>query len=208
MKTLAYHMRITGLHVSNEDVDARKAAVAALKTAWPKKNTVDFIFAKAAEIANALGGDGTPCEMLGKEVETAVQKKASAFLYAQRPLEVGIVAGMVANEIMAMPSNASGWSFADVLAVALWSALGFQPPLADEKREELRMSVLLAARDRSMAGAEVGRKRAVVPDFGTFSFTAGEEEKLGKTIQEAASATIEALRRNSALDREELEFLW
>lgn len=60
MSTLANHMRITGLQVSNDDVDSRKAAITSLKTAWNKITTVDKIFVKAADVAAALGGDGTP----------------------------------------------------------------------------------------------------------------------------------------------------
>lgn len=142
MSTLANHMRITGLQVSNDDVDSRKAAITSLKTAWNKITTVDKIFVKAADVAAALGGDGTPSEALGKEVEAAIQKKASAFLYAERPLEVGIVVGMVAIEMMTAEPNLAGWNIVDVWAAALWSALGFQPPLVDEKRESLRMSLL------------------------------------------------------------------
>lgn len=208
MSTLANHMRITGLQVTNEDVDSRKAGVTLLKAAWGKINAVDKIFMKAAAVAAALGGDGTPAEALGKEVEMAVQKKASAFLCTERPLEVGIVGGMVATEIMAAAPVTSGWQIADVWAAALWLALGFQPPLAHVKREALRLSVLQTARDRSIAGAEKARERVTVPDFGAVSLTAGEEQKLPDAVKAAAGPTIDALRRNAALDREELDFLW
>ncbi|ESZ35914.1 MULTISPECIES: GTPase-associated system all-helical protein GASH [unclassified Mesorhizobium] len=208
MSALANHMRISGLQITNEDVDSRKAAITSIKTVWNKITTLDSIFVKAADVAAALGGDGTPSEALGKEVEAAVQKKASAFLHKERPLEVGIVAGLVATEIMGTIPNTSGWLIADIWAAALWSALGFQPPLPDEKREALRMSVLQVARDRCIAGAEKARERVMVPNLGAVSLSAGEEGKLGNALKEAAAPTIDALRRNSALDREELDFLW
>lgn len=208
MSALANHMRITGLQITNEDVDSRKSAITSLRTAWNKINTIDTIFVKAADVAAALGGNGIPSEALGKEIETAVQKKAAAFLHSERPLEVGIVAGMVATEIMTVAPDTSGWLIADVWAAALWSALGFQPPLADDKREALRVSVFQSARDRSIAGAEKARQRAMVPDFGAVSLTAGEEGKLGTVLKDATGPTIDALRRNAALDREELDFLW
>lgn len=208
MNMLANHMRITGLQVSNEDVDSRKAAVTSLKTAWGKIRDVDGIIAKAADVAQALGGDGTPTAALGEEVQTAVQKKASAFLYTDRPLDVGIVAGVTASELLAGKPDLSGWLIADVWAAALWSGLGFQPSLEDEKREALRVAVLDKARARSIAGAEAARKRDRVPDFGTVALTAGAEAALGEAIETATAPTIEALRRNAALDREELDFLW
>jgi len=209
MSTLANHMRITGLQVTNDEVDSRSAAIKALRVSWGKINSADNIFLKAADVAAALGGDGIPSETLGKEVEVAVQKKASAFLYADRPLDVGIVAGMVATEIVSVaPGDSSGCFIADVWAAALWSALSFQQPLVDEKREALRMFVLQAARDRSTVGAEKARKRVIVPDFGAVTFVAGSEAEFGQGIKVAAGPTIEALRRNAALDREELDFLW
>lgn len=209
MSTLANHMRITGLQVTNDEVDSRSAAIKALRISWGKITTVDNIFLKAVDVAAALGGDGVPSDVLGKEVEVAVQKKASAFLYADRPLDVGIVAGMVVTEIVSVaPGDSSGWLIADVWAAALWSALSFQQPLADEKREALRMSVLQAAYNRSRAGAEKARERITVPDFGAVTFVAGSEAEFGEVIKAAAGPTIEALRRNAALDREELDFLW
>jgi len=208
MNMLANHMRITGLQVSNEDVDSRKAAVTSLKTAWGKIRDVDAIIAKAADVAHALGGDGTPTAALGEEVQTAVQKKASAFLYADRPLDVGIVAGVATSELLSGTPDQSGWLIVDVWAAALWSALGFQPALVEEKREALRTAVLEKARTRSIAGAEAARTRLVVPDFGAVALAAGAEAELGEAIKAATAPTIEALRRNSALDREELDFLW
>lgn len=208
MSALANHMRITGLQVTNDDVDSRSAAIKSLRISWGKIKTIDDIFSKVAEVSAALGGDGMPSESLGKEVEVAVQKKASAFLYADRPLDVGIVAGMVAIDLMAVAPENSGWLIADVWAAALWSGLSFQQPLADEKREELRMFVLRAACDRSKAGAVKARERVIVPDFQAVTFVAGSEVELGANIKAATGPTIEALRRNAALDREELDFLW
>ena len=208
MNSLATHMRMTGLSVSNEDVDSRMAAIKALKTSWTKINKPDAIISKAAEVSAALGGDGIPPEALGKEVEAAVQKKASAFLYADRPLDVGIVAGMVSIEMVSAVPDTSGWLIADLWAAALWLALSFQPPLGDPKRELLRASVLEAARNRSVAGSDAARQRVQIPDFGEVSLVAGNEGKLGDSVKAAAEPTISALRRNAALDREEIDFLW
>ncbi len=206
---LASHMRITSLQVSNEDVDSRKAAVASLKTAWTKIRNVAAIFGKVADVAHALGGDGTPTAALGEEVQAAVQKKASAFLYIDRPLDVGVVAGVVAEELLSDTPDQSGWLIADVWGAAIWSALAFQPALEDEKREALRIVVLEKARTRSIAGAEAARARSSVPDFGAVALpAAGAEAEFGKAIKAASDPTIEALRRNAALDREELDFLW
>jgi hypothetical protein len=208
MNAIANHMRITGLQVTNEDVDTRNRAVADLVAAWTKLRDADAIILKAAEIAQALGGDGTPSAALGKEVEGAVQVHASAFLHSERRFEVGIVAGVAAIELMSPAPGLNGWTVADILATALWLALAFQPALEDAKRETLRTSVLQLAMSRSSNGAEAARQRSLVTDFGDLSIVAGDEAKVPAAFKKSTAATIEALRRNAALDREELDFLW
>jgi len=208
MSELATFMRITGLQVSNEDVDSRKAAVAQLKASWGKIKGARDIIAKAAEVAAALGGDGIPSTALAEEIQAAIQKKASAFLYTERPLDIGVVAGATLSELVSDRPGLTGWLIVDVFAIATWSALAFQQPLVDGKREELRTFVLEKCRKRTLEGAEAARQRVPIPDFSALSVTAGEEDKFSDRFKKATSATIEALRRNAALDREELDFLW
>lgn len=208
MSDIATHMRITGLHVSTEDVVSRTAAVNALKTAWGKATATDVIVGKAADVAASLAGDGTPPSALGTDVQIAIQKKAPAFLYSERPLDVGIVAGNAVVALIGDVPDTRGWTISDVWATALWSTLSFQLPLEDPKREALRTYVLDAARIRSISGAEAARERIAVPNFVKFEIAAGEEGKFGSALESATAPTIDALRRNAALDREELDFLW
>jgi hypothetical protein len=208
MSDIATHMRITGLQVTNEDVDSRTGAVNALKTLWGKITTTETIIGKAADIAAAIGGNGAPSDGLGAEVQTAIQKRASAFLFAERPLDVGIVAAHAAIGIIGAEPGSGGWTTADVWSAALWSVLSFQSPLEDPKREALRIHILEAAHRRSVAGAEAARQRIAVDDFRKVEIVAGEEDKFAPALEKATTATIDALRRNAALDREELDFLW
>lgn len=207
MDNISVHMRITGMVPTNEDVDSRRAAASALSSAWLKIKDASKIVSKSAEIAEALSGDGTPSEQLGTEVQKAVQKKASAFLYTERPLEVGVVAGMAAVSMLSSEPDGNGWTVADVYSNALWLALAFQPALQDEKRENLRQEVLNLARRRSVASAEKARERGTVPDMGALTVEI-EGESVTNNFQDAALSTIHALRRNAALDREELDFMW
>lgn len=80
MDNLPMHMRISVLTPTNEDVDARRAAIGELSSAWGKIRDVDAILTKSGEIAEALGNDGVPSADLGMEVQTALQPHASAFL--------------------------------------------------------------------------------------------------------------------------------
>lgn len=209
MDNLAVHMRITGLTVSNDDVDSRRAAATKLAAAWRKLSDPGQIIDKAAAIAMALGGDGIAPDPLASEVEATVQKTASAFLAAERPLEVGVCAGMAAVAIIAPPPSRNGWTVADIYANALWLALSFQPALADEKREKLRQEVLTLARAQSLNSANAARERDVVPEPAELTVTWNDDDATATTnFKEALVETVGALRRNAALDREELDFLW
>ncbi|MGE3979719.1 MAG: GTPase-associated system all-helical protein GASH [Nitrospira sp.] len=208
MDNLPVHMRITSLTPTNEDVDARRAAIRKLSAAWGKITDVGKILDKAEMIAESLGGDGKPFEDFGLEVQEALQKHASAFLYTESPLDVGICAGIAALSILdSVPGN-GGWTATDVYSNALWSALTFQPTLTEDKREKLRREVLDLAQKRSKLAADKARERTMVPDVGNLVVTIAEGAEPTTTFKDATSATIEALRRNAALDREELDFLW
>ena len=208
MDNLPVHMRITSLTPTNEDVDARRTTIRKLSATWGKINDVGKILGKAEMISDSIGGDGQPHEDLGLEVQEALQKHASAFLYAESPLEVGICAGIAALSILGGVPGTLGWTIADIYSNALWSALAFQPTLTEEKREKLRREVLEAAQKRSRLAAEKARERMVVPDLGNLAVTMAAGAEPATTFKEATGATIEALRRNAILDREELDFLW
>ena len=222
MENLAVHMRITGTPVSNDDVDTRRSAIKNLCEEWNKGGPIERILATATGIAHALHGEA-PSATFGAEIQTAVQKHASAFLYEESPFEVGIVGGMAFAEIArARPGATNEWTTAEVLSAAVWSALSYQQPLAETKREALRSEVLKAAVDYVAHAAEASRARSRVDDFAALAITlVGPVKKEGATevdpnavptassnFANATLSTISALRRNAALDREELDFLW
>ena len=86
-------------------------------------------------------------------------------------------------------SNESKVFGRDSFAVALWSALSFQKPLAEQRLEEIRAELLDKARH---AGLQMAR-----------------ESRIRKTSRNAAPLDVEneALRWNACLDREEIEVL-
>lgn len=209
MDNLPVHMRISTLTPSNEEVNAHRATIAKLSAAWAKITDPSTILTKSGMVADALGGDGRPHRDLGMEVQAALQKRASAYLYEERPFDVGICAGMaVLSIVSSTPPDTRGWTVPDVFSAAMWAALSFQPQLPEERRERLRSEVLTGARDRSKASAEKARERTDVSDLGELIVTITEGEKPATNFKKATTATIDALRRNAALDREELDFLW
>lgn len=208
MDNIAVHMRISGVTISDDDVNSRRTAAASLAVSWGKERSVPKIVSKAADVAEALGGDGKPPPSLGSEVQGAIQKKSSSFLYEERPLEISICAGVAMVTIFADSPSNGGWCRAEVYATALWSALAYQPVLEAERRESLRREVLMAAENRVAMAAEKARQRIDVPDPTPINVTIGESNAVTNNFKEAVAGTVEALRRNAVLDREELDFLW
>lgn len=208
MKNIAVHMRISGVTVNDDDVNSRRAAATTLATSWGKEKIVSKIVSKAADAAEALGGDAHPSPELGSEIQGAIQKKSPSFLYEERPLEISVCAGMAMLSILSAPPGNIGWTTPDVYAMALWSALAYQPVLAAERRESLRQEVLGAAANRVVTAAEKARQRMDVPDPSNVEVTIDETKAAKNNFNEAMAGTVEALRRNAALDREELDFLW
>lgn len=208
MDNIAVHMRISGVTVSDEDVNSRRAAATSLATNWGKVKSAADIVSKVSDIAEALGGNGNPSPALGAEVQGAIQKKSSSFLYEERPLDIGVCAGMAMVSFMEGNPGTNGWMITDVYANALWSALTYQPTLEAERRENLRREVLDAAVAWSTKSAEKARTRTDVPDPSTVKITIDASNAVINNVKEAMTSTIEALRRNAALDREELDFLW
>ncbi|HEJ3299939.1 TPA: hypothetical protein SMW04_003843 [Pseudomonas aeruginosa] len=208
MENIAVHMRVSGVSVGDEDVNSRRAAATSLATSWKKDKNAGAIVSRAAEIAKALGGDGNPPPTLGMEVQAAIQKKSSSFLYEERPLDISVCAGMAMVSLLTGNPGTIGWTVYDVYATALWSALAYQPVLEAERRENLRREVLEAASGWSTMSAEKARARAEIPEPNALKITTDANGAVTSDLKGAMTDTIEALCRNAALDREELDFLW
>lgn len=208
MSNIATHMRISGVTVSDNDVESRSAAITSLVSNWTKIRTPLNIISKAVDIAAALGGDGTPSPDLGQEVQSAIQKKSPSFLYEERHLDISVCAGLSILSILANGPKGNGWTIPDVYATALWSALSYQPVLDAERRENLRREVLNAATDFCVVSANNARKRSDVPDPSSLDITVDDENNTTNNFNDAITKTVDTLRSNAALDREELDFLW
>lgn len=211
MKNLALHMRISTLTPHDGEVDSRRAAGTALASAWSKLRKVPEIVVCAQEVAVALWS-AVPPDNLATQVEAAVQEHSSSFLASDRPLEIGICAAVAVSKMVEMSPHVDGYSATDLFVTALWSALSFQAPLEDAKREAMRSEILEAARVRAIEASDLSRKRTEVIDFGVLNVEQQHEDegetKITNNFKKVTEKTINALRRNAALDREEIDFLW
>lgn len=208
MSNLSVHMRISAANISDSEVDSRQSAVSLLATSWKKDKTISNILSTAADIAQALNGDGNPSLKLGEKVQKAIQSKSSAYLYEERPFDVGICAGMAMLSIIDATPSASVFTIADAYSAALWSALSYQPVVDAERRENLRQEVLNAAFKWSIKSAHLARERRNVPEPSQIKITINENNEADSNFNTAIASTIESLRHNAVLDREELNFLW
>lgn len=77
----------------------------------------------------------------------------------------------------------------DSIALALWSALSFQKPLAEQRLEDVRTELLISARRAGVNLARRTRVRRTLLDY------------------QSPDVKIKSLRWNAALDREEIEVL-
>lgn len=115
---------------------------------------------------------------------------------------------MAALSVIEGKPGTGGWTIADIYSNALWLSLAFQPALPEEKREALRREVLERARERSLESANRAREREPVPKVQDIDITADSEGVTTTGFQEIITKVTDPLRRNAALDREELDFLW
>jgi hypothetical protein len=207
MKNLALHMRMSTLSPTDDEVNSRRAAGTALASTWSKPKGTAAAMERAQQVAAALWCE-LPPDTLAAEVETTLQAHSSSFLARDRPLEVGICAAVAVSAMLESKINVDGFSSVDIFATALWSALSFQPPLQDAKREAMRVEILAGVRARAKEASELARTRNSVDDFGAFAVAEGDEAKTATSFKKATGDTIKALRRNAALDREEIDFLW
>lgn len=208
MENLAVHMRVSGIAVSDDEVNSRRSAATSLANTWLKVTNVTAIVNKAEAVAQALTGDGRPPAALGEEIQRVIQKKSSSFLYEERPLDVSVCAGMAMVSMFRGTPRNGGWTPTDLYAAALWSILAYQPVLDAARRETLRREVLASAAQWVKNSAEKARERTEVPNPSNLTVTLQTGNVFMSNLPEAVASTVEALCRNAVLDREELDFLW
>lgn len=208
MENMSLHMRISGINVTDADVSSRIAVATSLKSKWIKEKNLESVITNAVEIAKALGGGVIPPPKLGAEVEAAIRKKSPSYLLVERPLDIGICAGMAIVSLLDSSRSTIKSMVAETYGLALWSTLSYQPVLDDERREKLRCEVLNAASSWSRKSAEKARERIDVPDLPAIKITISDSGEVSNNIGEAITNSIKALRCNAALDREEIDFLW
>ena len=146
-------------------------------------------------------------DTLAIQVENAIKKYSPSFVRDDRGLEMGVCAAMAVVQLFNSSSRRKardGLTASDVLAVALWSAASFLPPCNEPKLEKFRVLAVDAARNCILNTSLETRARRDVPALGSF----GGKGTTCEEFEQAIAPTVDALRINAALDREEIDLLW
>jgi len=209
MTDIALHMRIFESSPTDDFVEKRKAAIEAMAEQFEKPASFLDILQLADGLATAIAPEGQVPSGLERQAEAALKNASPSFVLEGHQLEARVCALLAAvSYFESLSPSGGGASSGEVLALGLWSALSFQKPLGEAKLEKLRAELLALARHVATKAAEKSRERAPVPD-GAF---APPEADGWAGIEENWNAgplkTLDALRLNAALDREEIDVLW
>ena len=202
---VARFVRIFEPDPSDDFVAKRVAAIRDLRTRFVRKMNDGALMSLASEVLGVFQDPPAVPQIYVAVIEASIKKQSESFVRDDRDLEMSVCA-MIAV-VQAIESGGrvdEGWGTADVLATALWSGASFLPPNPDPKIEEFRSQAIAAAQQRILKSSLVTRIRLTVPEFGQF----GDEILDAERFNAATARTIEALRYNAALDREELDILW
>ena len=191
----------------NDDfVTKREAAIKDLQTRLLKTRAMSDMMAVGSGVCGVFRDSPSIPDTLATKIEAAIKKQSASFVKDGRDLEMGVCAA--AAVVLSFNSNGKvlddGWSASDILAVALWSALSFLPPCNDPKLDNFRAQAVDAARNHILTTSLETRARQEVPALGAF----GGEEITTEAFASATAPTVNALRINAALDREEIDLLW
>lgn len=209
MVDVAAHVRIFAAVTDDDLVEKRTAAVKDLAGKLVKDTQVTALLKAANDVALAVDAKAPSPASLAEDVQTSVRKTAKAFLAEGAELEVTVCALMAALEALEKAKPGTGvLTRQEVFALGLWSALGFQPPRAEPKLEELRAVTLRAAQSLVLRGGHLSRERKEVRDVSATVPDPADGATVATAIAAATNGAVAALRDNAQLDREEIDLLW
>ena len=203
---IAKYIRIYEPNPNDEFVAKRQAAIKNLRSRFLRKKDVASLMKLGSAASGVFRDPPTIPNSLINIVEDAIKRQSISFVGGDdRTLEMCVCTTAAVVLIIESAVNSSdGWCKADVLAVALWSGTSFLPPCKEPKLEEFRLQVIEIARIRILKSGLESRDRDNVSAFGKFE----DEEFTSEAFRVATTRTVDALRHNAALDREEIDLLW
>ena len=194
-------IRIFEPQPDDDFVIKRESAIKTLRTQFSRNKPISKLMAIGSGVCEGFRESPAMPNTLSIQVENAIKKHSPSFERDARDLEMSVCAAMAVVQLINSSSNRKA---RNVLAVALWSAASFLPSCDKPKLEEFRMFAVETARNRILNAGLEDRARHDVPTLGSFA----DEETTCEVFEQEIAPTVDALRINAALDREEINLLW
>ena len=210
MTDIAAHIRVFEPNPDDDFVSKREAAVKELATKYAKgQKGIPVYIRSANDLAHALETKGQLNPTFITEIEGTLKKHSVSFVTDGHELEMKVCAALAAIQALENAKPSTGIvSAPDLFAVALWSALSFQKPLAEPRLEAIRAELQSKAHALVVSSAASARRRTTVAEFDSPPPKELTQASIKEAADSASKSIVDALRTNAALDREELDFLW
>jgi hypothetical protein len=209
MADVARHIRIFDKEPSDDLVVKRSTTIAAMAEKFLKLKTYEDYFQVAEDIAHAVESEGFRVSAnRAIDVEEAIRAESPAFDRDGQDLQILTCLMLAALKATkdAQPTS-TAWSRPEIVAVSIWLSLGTQTPRTEPKVESLRAELVEASRNLINRSADGSRARTAIPDPAV-KIMELTDAKVAESVNKGLLKSIEALRQNAALDREELDMLW
>jgi hypothetical protein len=198
----AKHFRIFNAQPTDDLVEKRIRAVTELTQTFKRKTDASVILQLANDLVDGVVLGALPSSMR-EQVAKSISKTSPSFVPEGNELEVMVCGLVAALQYIRSAKLVSGVQ--DLFAGALLSGLKFQVPLGESRLEALRREISDAAAEHLRKRAEDRRERRKVPDVALASSPVGLS---AAEVNNALKETVDALRANEGLDREELDLMW
>ncbi len=202
-------VRIFDPNPTDDLVTKRGLAIKDIAAKYTKNNNLEPLLKVANDLAACVADRDHMPDSFANDVTALINKASSSFVRDGNALDLLVCA--LGGALQLMPGSrgqSNSLGTIDVVAAGLWSGLSFQSPLADPKLEELRSAVLERSRSWTMVAADAGRTRTTVPDITVKLADGADVATATGALKAGVAKTVNALRDNAALDREELDVLW
>ena len=210
MLDIARNVRIFDQNPTDDLVLKRTKAVAVLAAKFNQAGSVQDLLKIAHGVVSGLSSRtfDLPDDHV-EEIEAIIREESPSFNRDGEQLQILVCAMLALQKLFEEALPGSGlWTRSEVLAVGMWLGISALLPLPEIKLERLRLEVMSAGRKLVNSSAESARERRVVPDPNLDLADLNDVEKVKAGINKAMLKSIDVLRRNAALDREEIDLLW
>ncbi|WP_125380977.1 GTPase-associated system all-helical protein GASH [Burkholderia cenocepacia] len=208
MLDTAIHVRIFDPNPSDDLVTKREEAISALAETFGAMKNVDQLLDLVDALAAGIQTGGI-AGLLAADIEATVKLSSPAFIHEGNELQTLVCALLAAGKaVKRQPAGENWFTTSSVIAAGLWLALSYAGPDDQPKLDRLCTLAHDLARDHIAAVAESSRQRVKIPVADVVWPDSATKPNVEAAIKEGLNDTIDALRKNAVLDREEIDILW